>query len=1034
MITFTIRGVVRERETSVPLQGLFVKAYDKDLLFDDLLGGAQTDTLGRFEIVTELRDFRDLFERRPDLYFRVYRADRRTQVYSTEKAILWNAERLSNVEILIPWDRLRDPAAVSVTLLGDDDAARPEVEIGESLTLHARGLRPHTPHDIRVLVDGGDLFLSRLMTSALGDIPPTVLWPQVGLDDPHSARRFTIAEAANAWRGKSLSVRIEERGQRVAEATARIAGAFTRPLLFSSAADGRVANAIDQAKTPLHLTLHRIPDTGAARVYLVPRQYDWRIGDALAPAQLRDGSVAVREFQLSGRETSVIEFAAAGALVPGAYDIVVRPVRYGFEGDEQLQLLASDVVTRRITGLVVREDFWRAKPVLGGCVNKLPISGRTVAGAPYFRYSDTFAAGENVWGALDPGIVDPGNVGKMCALYVIPSKTAAQWNANNSLQHLPLLGGNPAAQRIKVQAGCVNANKVLLWSNATQLGEYDIVADFGNNSSDAATFVPDDQYNTPLDCIDGYFVAGFRVVNDPGTMTDYAHAGTWHYDETIVSGLGLAGTVTVEDESSHYHTPGTFTSVFRDVRLTARVFYPADAPGVTDPAQISAALPNYPVAAIVHGNGHDYTSYDTLLEHFAKNGFIAVSVDCRFLNGGFPSHGMSGLGRANVFFEHLAVLETKFGTTMQNNIGVMGHSRGGEAVLKIARLNQQQMMGKGINALISLAPTDQYGSEVLAGAWMTPYFVLYGSRDGDIDGGIWTPGYTIPQTGFALYDRASGAKKSMVFVHRATHNGFVTTNYDNPGDSPLAETSQRPFTFAYMTAFFRRYLRAEAYWDGMFNGEWVPPSVSATGAESFVQYGNTSQKLVDNFEGGVANWQTSSIGGVVSHGATLPVDPSEGRLCDHPMAAGLDPQSPHESKGLKVRWDGTGDRLTFDIPNADRDVSSWSVLSFRVTQKEASPHNAANQAQNLRVALRDSAANERAIRVSAFGTIPFPDQRSDASVRKSAFTTIRIPLTSYTIVCAGQVQVDLHNIVSLSFAFSEVSTGEIEIDDIEFTT
>ena len=55
MITFRIRGFLREKETGVPLSGLFVKAYDKDLLFDDLLGSAISDARGHFEIVTELR-------------------------------------------------------------------------------------------------------------------------------------------------------------------------------------------------------------------------------------------------------------------------------------------------------------------------------------------------------------------------------------------------------------------------------------------------------------------------------------------------------------------------------------------------------------------------------------------------------------------------------------------------------------------------------------------------------------------------------------------------------------------------------------------------------------------------------------------------------------------------------------------------------------------------------------------------------------------------------------------------------------------
>ncbi len=93
--------------------------------------------------------------------------------------------------------------------------------------------------------------------------------------------------------------------------------------------------------------------------------------------------------------------ARVGQLVAGAYDIIVRPIRYGFEDNDATHAIAADVVSgRRITGIVVRENFWNVKPVLGGCVNKLPISGRSVSGAPYFQYADTFTVGENIYGVL----------------------------------------------------------------------------------------------------------------------------------------------------------------------------------------------------------------------------------------------------------------------------------------------------------------------------------------------------------------------------------------------------------------------------------------------------------------------------------------------------------------------------------------------------------------------------------------------------------------------------------------------------------
>ncbi|HYO14871.1 MAG TPA: hypothetical protein VE685_16885 [Thermoanaerobaculia bacterium] len=1027
MFDLRIRGVVKDAETGVGLPGLFLKAFDKKLRFDDLLGSAFSGPQGEFEIISELSDFRAFFDVKPDIHIKVFRGDRRTLLHTTEKAIRWKSGKIPDFDIRIP----NGNGEPEVSLLDDDGRRREELEVGESLTLSARGLRPAHAYDIRLSSDGREFFTSRLLTNSKGELEPSVLWPQTGLDDPNSDARFTVDEARRRWRGRTLELVLASRGRKIFARNVRIAATFTRPLALCTDRDGRLLNGFEVGTQPLHLTVSNLPFGGLARIYLVPRQHDWRVGDRFEPTRLAGGRPAVLDVEVPERgRTATLELAPADAFLPGAYDFIVRPLRYGFEKNEEPRVLGTDVIGgRRTTGVVIREPFWTAKPVLGGCVNKLPVSGRSIGGAPYFEYADTFQIGEDVYAALDPGIVDPGNLSKMCALYVIQSKTDVEWNADNSLNHLAVLGGNAAAQRIKVQPGCINMNKVLIWPGAMQPGEYDIVADFGNNTSDAATFTPDHAYDTPLDVIDGYFLAGFRVVEDPGTLAEFTHAGSFTYLEADVTALGLQGTVTVQDENTHYATPGGFSSVNVMVPLRARVFFPADMAGATSPGQISGVSPDYPLAVIVHGNGHAYTSYDFLLEHFAKNGFIAASVHL--------NTGMSALGRANVFFKHLEVLQTLFGTKAQNNIGVMGHSRGGEAVLKIARLNQQQALGHEINALISLAPTDQYGSEVLGGAWATPYFVLYGARDGDINGGIWTPGYTVPQTGFALYDRANGQKKSMAFVYRATHNGFITTNYDAEfGDVPdlLTPADQQKITKAYMNAFFRRHLRNETKWDGLFTGEWKPASLAGTGVKLYMQYQDpAAPKIVDNFEGAASDWQTSTLGGAVSHGATLPVDPGEGRLHHHVSAAGLDPKSPHDSKGMSLRWDNLGDRLEISIPPTHKDVSGFSVLSLRLAQKTDSPHNPVNQAQDLRVALKDSGGNQRAIRVGAFGEIPYPDVRATNALTKSALTTVRIPLASYTIVCAGQPKVDLENVVSLSLELSMKAAGEIDIDDIEFT-
>lgn len=1038
MITIRIRGTVKEKETGIPLPGLIVESYDKNARLKDLVRSATTDTQGKFDIICELSDLKGFFEKTPEIHLRVFKGDGATLIYETKKPVRWKQGRMVEYEILLPWKDLRGSVKAELVLTGDDGKPREEFSVGESLMIQGRGLRPGYPHHFTLAMDGKVLFTSTLITNRYGEIQPTVLWPQMGLDDPTTEARFTPNEATERWNGAGFTLDILAGKETISIISFRISDTVRAPVVIVSEKDGRLLNGFELGEQPLFLTMSSLPFGGDTRIYMVSRQHDWQVGDAFQPVLLSNGEPAVRDVTLEdGGIQQTIEFASPESLLPGAYDFILRPLRYGFEEDELLAVFPGDIIgSRRTTGVVIREAFWTAKPVLGGCVNKIPISGRSLSGAPYFRYGDTFTIGEDVWAGLDPGIVDPNNLSKMCALYVIPSKDTAGW-MNSSLNHLPVLGGNANTIKRKLQPGCMNANKTLIWPNVALPGEYDIIADFGNNTPDASLFVADDAYNTPLDIIDGYFVAGFRVVRDPGTMQDFTYAGNWNYDETVVNAMGLHGTVTVQDEAGSYHGSSTPSIVNRQLRMKAHVFFPADMPGVTDPAQISTGQADYPLIVTIHGNGHDYTNYDFLLEHFARNGFIAASIDVRFFTGAADVHGMSGQGRAEALFHHLTIINTRFAAKVQNNVGIMGHSRGGEAVVKAVRINQQQGHGYNINAVISLAPTDQYGTEVLAGPfWSKPYFVLYGSRDGDIDGGIWTSGYTVPQTGFALYDRTNGSKKSMCFVYRATHNGFITGNDDAPWDGDVIANmepvaTQQAFTKAYMNAFYRWHLKNEPQWEGIFAGEWTPASVSTTGARFSIQYQDTTTKVVDNFEG-LVNWQASTIGGTVSHGGTLPVNPEEGKM-SAAVIAGLDPKAPHDTQGFKVRWNNAGDALIFSIPPADKNVSGFSVLSFRVTQKVDSADNPSNQSQDFRVALRDGSNNERAVRVSPFYDILFPDYRPNHAHSKSAMRIVRIPLKSYEIVCAGIPQVDLGDITTLTLLFSERATGEIEIDDVEFS-
>jgi hypothetical protein len=103
---FRIRGVVRERETGRPLPELVVRAYDKDLIFDDVLGFASTDADGAFCITFTTEDFKDLWEERPDIYLRVFDRQGLSEVCHTRDRVRKNAGTDEFYELEVPASRL----------------------------------------------------------------------------------------------------------------------------------------------------------------------------------------------------------------------------------------------------------------------------------------------------------------------------------------------------------------------------------------------------------------------------------------------------------------------------------------------------------------------------------------------------------------------------------------------------------------------------------------------------------------------------------------------------------------------------------------------------------------------------------------------------------------------------------------------------------------------------------------------------------------------------------------------------------------
>jgi hypothetical protein len=450
--------------------------------------------------------------------------------------------------------------------------------------------------------------------------------------------------------------------------------------------------------------------------------------------------------------------------------------------------------------------------------------------------------------------------------------------------------------------------------------------------------------------------------------------------------------------------------------------------------------------------------------------FTALPPKLKFNLGSFIQ-GANSIGRAELLYEHLKVLKARFGNSLQNNFGILGHSRGGEAVIHAAReiLDTNSSIYTGLtdiglnqlNSVIALAPTDYI-------AYITvnqrekldkdvPFFTLYGSRDYDVDGGFATyneltafrpnpkeDNSLFMETSFSLYDNAiaGGDKtkfKTSIFVKGATHNGFITKNDPN-SVSVIDVATQKKASFSYFNAFFRLTLFNEEYWQPYFTGESIPDSVAINNIQfQFERY--TPGIVIDDMQTG-GNWSLGSGGGTISlNGSTSQpvsriVKGSLRRLdSDLHIAIQKEGTSPHLISGIRIYWQAN-DILVFDVPPSSMDMLSFEYLSFKIangTRRE--------DLKGMRVGIRDSVDVEV---YHALKPILKPDMRKDTVVppvsypppyynfdpTKNALETIRIPL--YQFQSAG---VDLATVKKIIFCFptEKGKTGKVNLSNLIIT-
>lgn len=89
---FAIRGHVLNSQTGNGVAGLRIEAWDKDLVFNDLVGSAISDSEGAFRIEFNESYFAEGFlDRKPDLFFKLFEGN--ALIRNTKDAVHWNVNK-----------------------------------------------------------------------------------------------------------------------------------------------------------------------------------------------------------------------------------------------------------------------------------------------------------------------------------------------------------------------------------------------------------------------------------------------------------------------------------------------------------------------------------------------------------------------------------------------------------------------------------------------------------------------------------------------------------------------------------------------------------------------------------------------------------------------------------------------------------------------------------------------------------------------------------------------------------------------------
>lgn len=482
----------------------------------------------------------------------------------------------------------------------------------------------------------------------------------------------------------------------------------------------------------------------------------------------------------------------------------------------------------------------------------------------------------------------------------------------------------------------------------------------------------------------------------------------------------------------------------------------------------------FPLVMMVHGNHSmiDYSDagYAYLGNLLASRGIIAVSVDENFINAHWSGdfRGKEMPARGWLLLKHLQQWkkwnsggqDELEGKVDMDNIALIGHSRGGEAVSIAAAFNTLNRFpdnanetfdfGFGIKGIVTIAPTDyRYDRQITLKD--INYLSLQGAYDSD-ETSFW---------GMRPYHRLTFSEdfkgfKAGLYINHANHGQFNSTwgraDFGPPmawllNLKPLmAGEDQRQVAKVYISAFVEAVLKQNQEYRPMLQNvdlveDWLPKETYQS------QYADNRKEILLDFEEDID--VGSAPAGIQLHGKNLKVW--------REMELTARDGGSQENNALVLGWSfaqkNKSDSLpsySIKFPDSLKNFTHMDTLVFSMAvgdidelkikdkkiQKKINRYNG----YDFSIVLEDSLGNTA--KVASKNVISFPkkirsrftkfkflDKQMMGKDTEVQLKGCYVPFSKFQF---QQDSLDLEKMKSIHFVFDKDTLGIIVLDDIGF--